>query len=512
MDNSKILIIDDSKASLRFIRMEIEAGDYQVLEAESGEQALDMLHKHDIALITLDVDMPGMDGFETCKKIREAELSRMDANPIEAEDFIPVIFLTAFDTLESRAKGFTAGGKEFLGKHFANGELLNLINKTLHPHKALAGLNVIVADESRITRQLTTSHLTSQGVKVKEFQDGKSAFEYLIAQGDKVDLLISDFELKQMNGLELCKKVRKELGLKLPIIIVSAHCDRETMLKFFQIGATDYLIKPYLKEELIVRLNSHLENRMLTKHLVRHNLELKAINQLKDRFLSACSHDLRSPLNAILGFTDLLKTDLEGNPQHIKFLEKIEESGQSLMEYVDELLDFTNFQINKNSQVLSEVDMLQVLKQCIPELEVIAKQKSIKIISHEINISHANILGAATDLKRLIHNLVTNAIKFSNQGSTVTIKIEDENGKLVLSVEDCGIGIPKTHLDQIFTESFNFNRPGTLGEKSTGFGLNIIKDIVDKHEASIKVISEEKEGTIFMVTFANLKISESNAA
>lgn len=501
MLKTHILIVDDNKSSRTAIRSELEQEHYQIHEADSGKQALQTLMEQNIQLITMDVGMPEMDGYETCRKIREWELDSQKADPKIEKELIPVIFLTAHDNFSNRSKGFTAGGTDFIGKNFANGELSALIKTILSPDKKLSGMNAIVADENGITRRITSAYLNKQGVLVKEFDDSDSAYLHLAEHGEDIDLFILEFELKQLNNLKLCQKIRKELSLSLPIIVISENYTRETMLMFFQYGATDYLFKPYLKEELIARLNSHLENRKLHKSLMQHNIKLQAINQLKDRFISACSHDLRTPMNAILGFTDLLKSDIEENKQHLLFLDKIEECGNSFLEYVDELLEFTNFQVNGDKQEFKEVDLDRILKQCIPELEVIAGRKSIAIKSADSQFKNSKILGVENHLKRLIHNLVINAIKFSNKHSSISIEIEELENKIAFTVADQGIGIPQEELTNFFTQSFNFNRPGTQGEKSTGLGLKICKQIVDNHKAFIEVASKENNGSVFTVRF-----------
>ena len=502
--NRTILIVEDSRAARALIRSELKTGSYNVLEAGSGAEAVELFKNHSVDLITMDVEMPGMNGYETCQRIRELEFAQASDDG-QSSRLVPIIFLTSKDDYLSRIQGFNAGAKEFISKTFTQGELLIAVNKLLESESVLRGLRAVVADESTTARMIAASHLQNHGVEVHEFSDGEQAFEFLKNVGGQVDMLISEFSLQGMDGLQLCERARKDLGLRLPIIVVTADVDRATMLKFYQVGATDYLIKPYLKEELLARLNSHLEIRFMYKNLERQNVELRSVGVLKDRFLSACTHDLRCPVTAILGLTELLQEELNLVDPQAKYLRQIDESGRDLLLLVDELLDFTRVQTQASKHAMGPVNLDELCRHTISGLEVLANKKDIELTYSREGGTESEILGVENGIKRVITNLVSNALKFTSSGGTVELMLLDRSEKLVLLVNDTGIGIPADRLDTIFTQDAKFNRQGTDGEKSNGFGLSIVKEIADLHKAVITVESEEGAGTMFSVEFERLQ-------
>lgn len=504
----KILVVDDSKVSRSMIKAELEKGGYEVTLAECGGEALKLVQECLPDLITLDVEMPGLDGFDTCRLLREFEVQKLGSKNSVATTFIPVLFLTAKDNYQARTKGFNAGAKEFINKGNIKEDLLVVVDDILKSSKNLEGLHAMVVDPSRTARGITVSHLASTGVSVHEFSSGTEAFEFLKDNKNEIDILISEVALEGMNGTMLCEKARKELKLNLPMIIVTSDVDRSKMLRFFQAGATDYLVKPYLKEEFLTRLNSHLEIRIMFRDLEKKNSELQNINSLKDKFLSVCTHDLRSPLNAILGFTGLLKDELEIDEEYEGFLDKIEQSGENLLTLIEELLDFTRLRTDGAMDNREELDLVSLCQQTVKELEMVALKKKVTIDLICDSSEGMLVCGSETGIRRIISNLGSNGIKFTPEGGKIEFRLANVQNQILLKIIDTGIGIPEKNIATMFSDNFNLNRAGTDGEKSTGIGLKIVKEIADQHGLSINVSSQEGKGTTFTVEFTPIKTTK----
>lgn len=271
----KILVIDDSRQMRIAIREELEGGGYQVVEAKDGFEGLVMVSQGPFPdLITLDIEMPRMDGFETCQKLR----SYINKIENKTRESIPVIFVTGNDTLEDRKKGFELGATDFVTKPFIKGEILHSVNKILNPVKL--EMTALVVDDSSLTRKIISNILVQQGLTVMEAMHGVQGFEIMQDKGKQVDIVITDLIMPEMDGIELVGKIRKDLLMKdLPILILTALSDQEKLLELYKIGASDCLVKPFVKEEFLAKIALHIERHKLFRQLREMVENLKQANE-----------------------------------------------------------------------------------------------------------------------------------------------------------------------------------------------------------------------------------------
>jgi two-component system, cell cycle response regulator len=290
----RVLVVDDSSFPRKALRRELEGAGYAVEEAASGEAALRTISERPPDLVTLDVGLPGIGGFEVCMRMRAP-----DALP--AVRRIPVVFMTADDTLEGRVKGFEVGAADFVIKGAGSASVLAAVNRILRPSQQLGGTTAIVADDSDLSRAILRDHLREEGVTVFEAKDGAEALALATDRADYIDLIVTDLKMPKLSGLELCARVRRDLGLTgLPIIVVSVVGDVKSVLDVFKAGATDYVLKPWVKEELLARVNSHLRVQLLNRRMHERVQELRELVRLKDRFTQVCSDNLRPPIQGVV--------------------------------------------------------------------------------------------------------------------------------------------------------------------------------------------------------------------
>ncbi len=332
----KILVIDDNKADRIAIRMELESGGYRVEEAVDGFEALGRLSRPPVPdLIALDVEMPAPNGFEVCKRLADEHYGRHFGNRRP-----PVVFLTSNDDMECREKGFELGAADFVTKPFKPGAILETVNKVLSENRLGRGLTALVVDDSAAASKIVADCLKQEGIEVFEAKDGRHAFDMLKEMKHGVDLVVTDLLMPGMDGRELMGKIRRELNLDdVPVICLTALEERAELPRLFKAGASDYLVKPFLKEELLARINAHLDNARLAKRLSAMVEELKNLNRMKDNFLTVCSHHLRSPLTGILGFADLLLSRNNLRHDDRDALEGIKASVAALLCFVDDIID-----------------------------------------------------------------------------------------------------------------------------------------------------------------------------
>lgn len=266
--SKKILIVDDSKTFRTFIGETLEEMGVEILMASNGQEALQILSDTKPELITVDVEMPGMDGYELCKQIRH------DDRPFSK---VPIIMITGTDPMISRKKGFKVGAIDFISKPFNSDELSHAVDKVLNSEQKFAKLNVLIAEDSKMVRAMSKQALQELGINPVIVNDGLEAFNYLKKNRGEIDLLLTDNEMPYMKGLDLCIKARelKLIDDEAPIIMMSTNSDHVRILEALNSGATDFLIKPFFREEFLSRIKIHLEHRYMQLDQDRKFIEME---------------------------------------------------------------------------------------------------------------------------------------------------------------------------------------------------------------------------------------------
>ncbi len=256
-----------------------------------------------------------------------------------------------------------------------------------------------------------------------------------------------------------------------------------------------------LVSDVTFRKRAEEELKKSTQNLIK-------LNETKDRFISIISHDLRTPFSSILGFTDLLSNDEdlteEERKQYVKY---IQESSRSMLALVNSLLDWTRLQTGRMKFEPQKVDISKIISDSINALSGSAMQKKIEIVSL-INQPQYLFIDKSL-ISQVFNNIISNAIKFTNSGGFIRISSEVlANSRFVkFSIKDTGIGIKEDDLAKLFNIDSKFSSEGTAGEKGSGLGLSLVKEIIDKHGGKIEVESEYGKGTNFIFT---LPIASSN--
>lgn len=244
------------------------------------------------------------------------------------------------------------------------------------------------------------------------------------------------------------------------------------------------------------------------EELKKSTQNLIKLNETKDRFISIISHDLRTPFSSILGFTDLLANDEELTEDERKqYIKYIQESSRSMLALVNSLLDWTRLQTGRIKFEPQKVDVSKVIMDSVNALSGAAIQKGIEVVS-SVNQSLYLFVDKSL-ITQVFNNLISNAIKFTNKSGVIRISNEAvTNSRFVkFSVKDTGVGIKEDDLTKLFSVDAKFTSEGTAGEKGSGLGLSLVKEIVEKHGGTISVESKYGKGTEFIFT---LPIASSN--
>lgn len=267
----RILVVDDSRVFRRALQTELSGAGYEVLVATNGREALERLGTETVDLVTLDVDMPEMDGFQTC-----AEIRRLGCKGPGGAD-VRVLFVTSRESIEDRQRGFHMGATDFFHKQdFKAGNFATVVDAMLKPRRQMEGLTAMVVDDSAVARSLAAGYLRDQGVTVVEAEDGQQALDALARTGPTMDMILTDHHMPVMEGTELARTIRREFGWKdIPIIFLTTASEKDEVVRLFEAGATDYLHKPFTREELLARLTVHLTARQLNRTLNEFNTQLE---------------------------------------------------------------------------------------------------------------------------------------------------------------------------------------------------------------------------------------------
>lgn len=261
----KILIIDPSIITREFIKKELSSlPDIEFMEATSCQEGLDKAFHHEPDLITTSFFLEDRDGLELAREIRDhATLSHT-----------PIIIITSSTDERLVKRSFDIGNVDFFIKPFHPGELLKFVEDLFLRDPIFQGLNVLVVDDSVVVLKIMSRVLRYAGVNVIEASDGSEAIN-ILSQGVDVHLIITDYIMPEVDGFKLCEYVRQQLNrADIPIIILTAYGDQYTVTKGIKAGATDYLLKPFSRDELIARIHNHAM-------MIRSHLQLQ--EEIKER-------------------------------------------------------------------------------------------------------------------------------------------------------------------------------------------------------------------------------------
>ncbi len=503
-----ILIVDDNPENIFSLRKILEINGFEVDSALSGDEALKKLLRNKYYLIILDIQMPGMDGFEVADAITGLNKTKD----------IPVIFLSAVSKDKKFvARGYQSGAIDYLTKPF-DPDILILKVKTFYRlyqqtldlkrvHETLqAEIEIRKNTERSLSETVEELHSTleslpqiafsadAEGViefvnqKWFEYSDNSQVFPLPIKGSSTIETLWKDF-LKEGNQL-------------ISEVYIQSHLKEHA--EYFLLNIIPVSVKGVIRKWVGTMTNIHhqkMMNEVLEKKVAERTQELESMNDELElsnndlqQFASVASHDLKEPLRKIQFFSSsiLNKFSVESDLQI--YLDKINQSSTRMGALIDDLLSFSKLSENISFE---KVNLNTIVSEVLSDLEL-----PISELDAQLQVSHLPVIDSIPGLMRqMFQNILSNALKFSKKGNKPVIVIHTEYAnhfnKCLISISDNGIGFEQKYAEKIFN-LFQRLHPKEVYD-GTGIGLAIVKKIIEKHRGSIDAVSVPGSGTKFNI-------------
>ena len=352
--------------------------------------------------------------------------------------------------------------------------------------------NILVVDDSADDLELIGLLLRQQGHQARLISDGHDALES--ARLDPPDLILLDVGMPGMNGYELCERLQAEPGLReIPVLFLSAATQIADKVRAFQAGGVDYITKPFEIEELSARVRTQLELRRQRRELEESCERLRELERLRDNLAHMIIHDLRSPILGLQLSLEYLSKSLAGaDTAVVELLARGKGWASRLSQMTAQLLDLSRLEAGQMPLVRRLEDVARPANAAIESVAAITPKQRVTLSGSVTAFYDADIV------RRMVENLLINAMKFSPEGSEIKITITREGDMARVAVADQGPGIPPQHQQRIFEK---FAQVDADSKRSgSGIGLAFCKLAAEAHGGQIGVISRPGQGSEFWFT------------
>jgi len=378
---------------------------------------------------------------------------------------------------------------------------------------------ILAVDDNPRNLQLISSLLSSNNYKVVVANSGENALKYMALK--EPDLLLLDVMMPGLSGYEVCEQIKLNPRWKdLPIIFLTAKSDLNDIVTGFKLGAVDYITKPFKGEEVLARVQTHIELKKAKNQLIYKNTELQRLadaleesnktiqddalrlarlNAEKDKFFSIIAHDLRGPFSGCLAATDILTNNIQSlsKEEIIDFASALSETASQLNKLLENLLSWAQVQMGSLRLNQETILINDLLEEAIQAIKKSTAKKEI-----ELKVFSGDPIHAFADrnmVESILRNLLSNAVKFTNVNGRIEVKIlrKTEENFTIIEIKDNGIGMSEELISKLFRLNEKVSRAGTGGETSTGLGLMLSSDLAQKMGGKIEVESEEFKGSTF---------------
>ncbi|MBL9175489.1 MAG: hybrid sensor histidine kinase/response regulator [Verrucomicrobiales bacterium] len=361
---------------------------------------------------------------------------------------------------------------------------------------------ILVVDDITRNLQVIGTMLLGAGYEVMPTNSGARALERVRIQ--LPDLVLLDLMMPEMDGIEVCRRLQEDpLTARIPVIFLTASTEMEHLVRGFEVGAVDYVTKPFNPPELLARVRTHVELRQARERL-------REMNDEKNEFLGIAAHDLRSPLNAIKGYSELLLEDGDFEAADADILKKICDAATRMAGMVQNLLDANRIERGELRPTLVPTDLGEVTATVVEAQRprAAAKEQSLQWFpASEPVVAMAD----RAILVQVLENLASNAVKYSPPGKPIRVRVIPREAVLRIEVQDEGPGLSAEDQKRLFGKFARLSARPTGGESSTGLGLSIVKRMVEAMNGRVGCESEPGRGATFFVEMPRLSATLPNS-
>lgn len=360
---------------------------------------------------------------------------------------------------------------------------------------------VLAVDDTEHNVDILADLLLSRGYDVKTELDGPSALRSV--RDRHPDLILLDIMMPGMDGFEFCRQLKADASTAdIPVIFISALHDTTNIVKGFEVGGVDYVTKPFKQQEVLARVESQITLARQRKELqVQHKQRIhyfETLTKMREQFIRGATHDLKNPLHVVMGYAALMRdmTGAEFEATGDELIEAIIVGAQKMQALVDEMLDLAQLETASTELAFEEVSALTLLKHVRSGFLGMADEKSQTLV---LDASAADVR-VSVDVNRVVRaldNLVSNAIKYTPDGGTITLSALVQDDEVLLLVKDTGLGIPPDSIRNLFEPFFRVNTEAHREPDGTGLGLSIVQTIMEQHGGRASVESKLGVGSTF---------------
>lgn len=361
---------------------------------------------------------------------------------------------------------------------------------------------ILIVDDHSDNVNLLNRLLNETGFMTLLGHDGNDAVR--LARSAQPDIILLDINMPAMGGFEACQILKQDpRTAQIPIIFLSVSDDAESVVQAFRLGGADYITKPFKIEAVEARIQHQLDtrqqNRLLDESRERDRHHYETIAKMKDQFINAATHDLKNPLQVIFGYITLLQRNpaAQSDDDLQLAVGQIEAAAWKMQTLVTDMLDLASLDVGLALQP-TPISYKSFMEDALRGFGILARRAGIELIYHAppddviVTIDHKR-------MGQVVNNLVGNAIKYTQRGGTITVTAGKEEDDALIIVADTGLGVPEDALAHLFDAFYRVKNPEHSKIAGSGLGLSIVKTIIDKHNGTVEVTSQQGVGSQFTV-------------
>ncbi|MGM0597305.1 MAG: ATP-binding protein [Myxococcota bacterium] len=334
----------------------------------------------------------------------------------------------------------------------------------------------------------------SLNFQIDEFSD-KNSFVNNLEKEDDPDLVLLDCKLPDGNGIDILEEYLSDKD-DIIVIIITAYATVENAVKTTKRGAFDFLAKPFTPDQLRHSVRKAVNHLYLKRKAAQLEKKQKSI---RFEFLSVLAHELKSPINAVEGYLDLMENEILGDKinKYSKIIGNCTDRIGGMRKLIMDLLDLTRIESGQKKREVTRIDAAAILRKAMANFKLSAEKNKVEL---EIKApDKLEINGDEGELMIIYNNLISNAIKYNRENGRVTAKLSKSEQGMEIEVEDTGIGLKEEDQKRLFQEFTRIKNEKTRNIQGSGLGLSIVRKITDLYQGTIEVNSKYGKGTVLKI-------------